>query len=125
VSPTTRFRIGSITKVLTAATALSLVRRGELSLTRPLTEYVPELRLAEPDAASGGVSVLLPDHGASLLGGRELVRESAFSRSRASFRSATAFFSNSNVSFGEAVSSDSLASSSCSRSKSLKCTGSI
>jgi hypothetical protein len=60
------------------------------------------------DSASAGPAC---DHGALLLGGRELVRESAFSRSRASFRSATAFLSN--VSFCDAVSFDSLASSSC------------
>jgi CubicO group peptidase (beta-lactamase class C family) len=41
VTPTTRFQVASITKMVTAATALRLVERGALSLHKPLTGFLP------------------------------------------------------------------------------------
>jgi dipeptidyl aminopeptidase/acylaminoacyl peptidase/CubicO group peptidase (beta-lactamase class C family) len=43
------FQIGSITKVWTATVAMQLVDEGVLDLDAPVTEVVPELRLADPD----------------------------------------------------------------------------
>ncbi len=46
VLPTTLFRIGSVTKMLTAAALLQLVQDGEVDLGAPITQYVPEFRLS-------------------------------------------------------------------------------
>lgn len=43
VTPSTAFRLGSTTKMLTAVAVLSLVADGKLSLTQPVTSYVPSL----------------------------------------------------------------------------------
>lgn len=48
VDAATQFRIGSTTKVLTAAGMLRLVDRGLVDLDAPLSRYVPEVRFAEP-----------------------------------------------------------------------------
>ena len=42
VTPLTRFRIGSVSKPLTAAALGLLVERGELDLDAPVQEYVPD-----------------------------------------------------------------------------------
>jgi CubicO group peptidase (beta-lactamase class C family) len=50
VTPGTRFEVASITKMVTAATAMSLVERGALKLDRPLIDFLPpELRPAALD----------------------------------------------------------------------------
>jgi CubicO group peptidase (beta-lactamase class C family) len=41
ISLQTRFQVASVTKMITAATALRLVERGALSLERPLTSFLP------------------------------------------------------------------------------------
>ena len=41
-TPTTRFRLGSITKQFTAASILLLVERGKLTLDDPIKKHVPE-----------------------------------------------------------------------------------
>ena len=41
-SPTTRFRIGSITKQFTAASVLLLQERGRLKLEAPVKTYLPD-----------------------------------------------------------------------------------
>lgn len=41
-SPTTKFRIGSITKQFTAAAILLLVDEGKLKLTDPIKKYIPD-----------------------------------------------------------------------------------
>jgi len=41
-TPTTKFRLGSITKQFTAATILMLEERGKLKLDDPIKKYVPE-----------------------------------------------------------------------------------
>ncbi|MEV6647371.1 serine hydrolase [Amycolatopsis sp. NPDC051371] len=43
------FQIGSITKVWTATVAMQLVDEGLLKLDAPITDVLPELRLADPD----------------------------------------------------------------------------
>jgi CubicO group peptidase (beta-lactamase class C family) len=45
VTPTTRFRVGSITKSFTSLAALILMERGKLSLDQPLHEFIPEAGL--------------------------------------------------------------------------------
>ena len=51
VTPETVFRIGSVTKSLTATLVMRLVESGALDLDRPVTDYVPWLRLHDPNAA--------------------------------------------------------------------------
>jgi CubicO group peptidase (beta-lactamase class C family) len=41
-APSTRFRIGSVTKQFTAAAVLLLEERGKLSLTDPVRKHVPD-----------------------------------------------------------------------------------
>lgn len=48
VAPDTTFHLFSGTKLYTAAAIMRLVERGELALDRPVTDYLPELRLAHP-----------------------------------------------------------------------------
>ncbi|MEV8569529.1 serine hydrolase [Streptomyces sp. NPDC051322] len=45
------FQIGSITKVWTATVIMQLVDEGKLDLDAPLTDVLPELRLADPHTA--------------------------------------------------------------------------
>lgn len=46
----TLFQIGSISKPFTATLLMTLVERGELGLDEPVTTYVPDLILADPEA---------------------------------------------------------------------------
>ncbi|HET8567933.1 MAG TPA: serine hydrolase domain-containing protein [Candidatus Limnocylindria bacterium] len=48
----TFFQIGSTTKTMTATVAVRLAAEGRLDLDAPLRRYVPELRLADEDAAA-------------------------------------------------------------------------
>lgn len=48
VTPDTLFAIGSTTKAFTAATVGALVDDGLLEWERPLRDYLPEIRLADP-----------------------------------------------------------------------------
>ena len=52
VTPDTLFQIGSISKTITGTAVLRLVAEGLLELDRPVREYLPELELADPDAAA-------------------------------------------------------------------------
>src|SRR5205823_14136879 len=47
----TLFQIGSITKVYTATMVMQLVDAGKVTLDEPVATYVPELVLADADAA--------------------------------------------------------------------------
>lgn len=47
VTPQTLFRIGSVTKSMTAAAAGILVSEGRLDLDQPVREYLPEFRLRD------------------------------------------------------------------------------
>lgn len=51
VDAETQFRIGSVTKMLTAAAVMQEVDAGRVALDAPVTRYVPELRLAVPGEA--------------------------------------------------------------------------
>jgi CubicO group peptidase (beta-lactamase class C family) len=48
VDERTRFRIGSSTKMMTAATLLALADAGRIDLHAPITRYLPDLRLPPP-----------------------------------------------------------------------------
>lgn len=50
VTPDTHFRIGSVTKPLTATAIMRLVDAGRVDLDHPISAYVPALRLADPAA---------------------------------------------------------------------------
>lgn len=50
VRPDTLFQIGSISKVFTATLAMRLVEEGALDLDRPVSSYLPDLRLADERA---------------------------------------------------------------------------
>ena len=47
----TAFQIGSISKLFTATLVMKLVEDGKLDLDIPVREYVPELQLADEEAA--------------------------------------------------------------------------
>lgn len=47
VNKTTLFNIGSISKVYTAAAIMLLVDDGKVSLDKPVTDYLPEFRMAD------------------------------------------------------------------------------
>ncbi len=49
-TPETLFLTGSITKVYTATLVMQFVDEGKVELDAPVLEYLPELRLGEPDA---------------------------------------------------------------------------
>ena len=51
VTPATRFQIGSISKTFTGTVVMYLVAEGSIDLDRPVQSYLPELALADPDAA--------------------------------------------------------------------------
>jgi CubicO group peptidase (beta-lactamase class C family) len=52
VDADTLFQIGSITKTMTMAACLRLVDQGRLDLATPIRQYLPELRLSDPNAAA-------------------------------------------------------------------------
>ena len=61
VTPGTLFRVASLSKLVTAATAMSLTETGQLALDRPVTAYVPLGLAAGFDPASVSIANLL-DH---------------------------------------------------------------
>jgi CubicO group peptidase (beta-lactamase class C family) len=48
VRPTTLFRIGSVTKMMTAAALLQLAASGKVDLEKPITDYVPDYKMRDP-----------------------------------------------------------------------------
>jgi CubicO group peptidase (beta-lactamase class C family) len=66
VTPQTLFQIGSVTKPLTGTMVMRLVAAGLLDLDRPVSEYLPGLRLATPGAAERVTLRLLLSHTAGL-----------------------------------------------------------
>lgn len=66
VTPQTLFQIGSTTKPLTGTLVMRLVAAGLLDLDRPVIEYLPTFRLAEPGAAERVTLRLLLSHIAGL-----------------------------------------------------------
>lgn len=64
ITATTRFRTASVSKMMIAATVLTLVERGGVTLDRPLTDYVPYFRRgAGHDASAVTVEMLLTHTG--------------------------------------------------------------
>lgn len=57
VTPDTLFRIGSVTKPLTATMIMRLVWQGVLELDVPVTTYVPWLQMGQPDNVAGQVTL--------------------------------------------------------------------
>ncbi|HSK02420.1 MAG TPA: serine hydrolase domain-containing protein, partial [Kofleriaceae bacterium] len=53
----TLFRIGSVTKMLTAAALLQLVDTGQVRLDAPITEYIPQLALDQPPGGAATIRV--------------------------------------------------------------------
>lgn len=47
VNPGTQFRIGSVTKMMTAAAVMQQVEAGRVDLRAPVTRYIPEFKLAD------------------------------------------------------------------------------
>ena len=66
VTPQTLFQIGSTTKPLTGTMVVRLVAAGLLELDRPVSAYLPTLRLAEPGAAERVTLRMLLSHTAGL-----------------------------------------------------------
>lgn len=75
----TRFRIGSISKLLTATAAAALWERGELDLDAPVTALVPEFTAAADGSAVRVTSRLLAGHlgGVRHYVGRDFMRATA------------------------------------------------
>lgn len=66
VTPQTLFRVGSVTKPLTAALILRLVEAGKLALDVPVRSYVPWLRLSDPAATDCVTLRMLLSHTSGL-----------------------------------------------------------
>jgi CubicO group peptidase (beta-lactamase class C family) len=66
VTPKTLFRIGSITKSMTATAIMRLVELGLVELDRPTREYVPWLSFSEESAAQRITLRMLLSHSAGL-----------------------------------------------------------
>jgi len=66
IGPDTVFRIGSTTKMMTAAALMTLVDGGDVDLDEPITTYVPDLRLPDPWDAASLTSRHLLTHSAGL-----------------------------------------------------------
>ena len=64
----TLFQVGSITKTLVATAAHGWWTQGRLDLDRPVQEYLPELRLADPVASASVTSRHLLTHTAGWVG---------------------------------------------------------
>jgi CubicO group peptidase (beta-lactamase class C family) len=52
VTPDTLFQLGSITKTYTATALMRLVEQGRVELDAPLRTYLPDFRVADPDASA-------------------------------------------------------------------------
>ena len=58
----TLYSVGSLSKPVTALTALSLVERGELGLDQPLAEILPGFRMREPTSTPVTIRSLITHH---------------------------------------------------------------
>ncbi len=83
VTTTTRFRVGSISKSLTAAGLALLVERGELDLDAPVQKYVPDF----PDKGAPITTRMLGGHLAGIrhYQGREMYLNRPFADPHAAF----------------------------------------
>lgn len=62
------FQIGSISKVFTATLVMMLVEEGKLDLDTPVLAYIPDLKLADPDARERVTLRMLLSHSAGFFG---------------------------------------------------------
>ena len=53
----TAYRAGSISKLFTAVSAMQLVEQGKLDIDKPVTEYLPDLRIVDPFEPAGPVTL--------------------------------------------------------------------
>ncbi len=67
VTAATLFNIGSISKVYVTAAILKLAQSGQLSLSDPVTKYIPEFKMADPRYQEITVKMLL-NHSSGLPG---------------------------------------------------------
>lgn len=68
VRPDSLFQIGSISKIFTTTLAMMLVDEHKLALDTPVITYLPELRLADPDATEHVTLRMLLSHSAGFYG---------------------------------------------------------
>ena len=66
-SPTTKFGVGSVSKVVTAMAVMQLVDAGKVSLDAPVVRYVPDFSMKSPQYKQITVRMLL-NHSAGLPG---------------------------------------------------------
>lgn len=66
VDPHTLFEVGSVSKTFTATALMCLVSQGQVELDAPVRRYVPQLRLADEDAAAQITVAQLLNHTAGL-----------------------------------------------------------
>ncbi|RMG60098.1 MAG: hypothetical protein D6722_21335 [Bacteroidetes bacterium] len=67
VTDSTRFRMGSVTKSLTALCIMKLVQEGKFSLDAPLSTLLPDLRISNPWATTDPIRLVhLLEHTAGL-----------------------------------------------------------
>ena len=62
VTPRTVFRVGSVSKPLSGTVIMRMVEEGRLDLDRPVTDYLPWLRLSEEGAAGRVTLRMLLSH---------------------------------------------------------------
>lgn len=67
VTADTLFRVGSVTKQMTAILILRLVEAGLLNLDRPVIDYLPEFRLSDAQATEAVTLRLLLAHSSGLI----------------------------------------------------------
>lgn len=72
ITPATLFRIGSVSKTLTATLIMKLVDKGFLDLDCPIKEYIPDLVLSYPRAKDIITLRMLLSHTAGLPDGGDL-----------------------------------------------------
>lgn len=67
VASSSLFRIGSLTKMLTAAATIAVARENQVDLDQSITTIVPEFSLSQPDVADAITLRDLLTHGAGLV----------------------------------------------------------
>ncbi len=68
VRPDTLFQIGSITKLFTATVVMMLLKEGKLALDRPVSDYLPDLKLADAQAQASLTLRMLLSHSGGFYG---------------------------------------------------------
>lgn len=73
VTPDTLFRIGSVTKLLTATVILKYVEQGMLDLDEPIRSYIPWLQLHDEEASSRITMRMLLTHTTGYINGGDAI----------------------------------------------------